>query len=113
MSDELDDILSQQIQIIPSRGFVMSVMDEVKREATAPPPIPFPWKPALPGLVLAALGLVSLVVAVVEAPSAEAQTFVLTFGTANVMEAGWVAAALLFSLIAAGVSFYLESGLGF
>ena len=29
-------------------------MDAVRREAAAPPPIPFPWKWALPGLVVGA-----------------------------------------------------------
>src|SRR5206468_12240322 len=38
-------------------GFVASVMDAVRREATVPPPIPFPWKRALPGLAVAGLTL--------------------------------------------------------
>jgi hypothetical protein len=48
--DDLDRILSRQEDIVPSSGFVSNVMDAVRREASAPPPIPFPWKWAIPGL---------------------------------------------------------------
>ena len=53
--DEMDRILSGEDEILPSSGFTVSVMDAVRREAAAPPPIPFPWKRALPGLVLGGL----------------------------------------------------------
>jgi hypothetical protein len=54
-NEDLDRILSRDEQILPSAGFTALVMEAVRSEATAPPPIPFPWKRALPGL--AALGL--------------------------------------------------------
>jgi hypothetical protein len=53
---DLDRILSEE-EILPSSGFTASVMDAVRREAAAPPPIPFPWKRALPGLVAGGLTL--------------------------------------------------------
>jgi hypothetical protein len=56
--DELDRILSEVEEILPSSGFAASVMEAVRREASTPPPIPFPWKRALPGLAAAALALV-------------------------------------------------------
>ena len=56
--DEMNRILSSEDEILPSSGFAVSVMDAVRREAAAPPPIPFPWKRALPGLVAAGLALV-------------------------------------------------------
>jgi hypothetical protein len=56
--DEIDRILSDEEELLPSSGFASSVMDAVRREAAAPPPIPFPWKRALPGLVVAAMTLV-------------------------------------------------------
>lgn len=58
---EIDPVLAGQNELLPSAGFVASVMDAVRREAAAPPPIPFPWKRALAGLVLAvvALGLLA------------------------------------------------------
>ena len=56
--DELDRVLSREADIIPSSGFVRSVMAAVQSEAAAPPPIPFPWKRALPGILafMAAIG---------------------------------------------------------
>jgi len=54
---EIDRILTKQDEIAPSSGFVASVMDAVRCEALAPPPIPFPWKRALPVLLLAALAV--------------------------------------------------------
>jgi hypothetical protein len=50
--DELNRALLDEDDIMPSSGFVSSVMESVYREATEPPPIPFPWKRALPGIVL-------------------------------------------------------------
>lgn len=52
--DELERILSEE-EILPSSGFTASVMDAVRREAQTPAPIPFPWKRALPGMIVAAL----------------------------------------------------------
>lgn len=62
--DELDRILSEG-EILPSSGFTASVMDAVRREAAAPPPIPFPWKRAFPGLVAASLTLALLLASIV------------------------------------------------
>jgi hypothetical protein len=59
--DDLDCILSDEQEILPSSGFAASVMESVRQEASAPPPIPFPWKRALPGLVASCLLLVALV----------------------------------------------------
>ena len=61
--DEINRILSREDEILPSSGFAVSVMEAVRREAAAPPPIPFPWKRALPGLVVAVLALVLVLVA--------------------------------------------------
>jgi hypothetical protein len=57
MNDEFDRIMSED-EILPSSGFAASVMDAVRREAAIPPPIPFPWKRALPGAVFAAATLI-------------------------------------------------------
>lgn len=58
--DEIDRILSQEEELLPSAGFTASVMDAVCREAALPAPIPFPWKWAVPGLLVAALALVAV-----------------------------------------------------
>ncbi len=62
---EMDLILSRQDEIQPSSGFAASVMEAVRREAAIPPPIPFPWKRALPLGALAAVALILTVVAAV------------------------------------------------
>jgi len=53
----LDNILAAEEEILPSSGFLASVMESVKEaaeaEASAPPPIPFPWRRAIPAIVLA------------------------------------------------------------
>ncbi len=49
-NNNFDRVLAQEGNIVPSSGFVARVMDAVEQEATAPPPIRFPWKRALPGL---------------------------------------------------------------
>jgi hypothetical protein len=50
----LHQILATDEELLPSSGFLAGVMEQVQREAAAPPPIPFPWKRAIPGMVLAA-----------------------------------------------------------
>ena len=57
--DEIDRILGGEEDVQPSSGFHSSVMDAIHREATAPPPIPFPWKRAWPALAAATLTLVA------------------------------------------------------
>ena len=61
--DDLDRILSREEEIVPSSGFASSVMESIRSQATAPPPIAFPWKRALPGLAGIVCALVWLVVA--------------------------------------------------
>jgi hypothetical protein len=48
----INQILATEEALIPSSGFLASVMERVHDEAVAPPPIPFPWKRAIPGIVL-------------------------------------------------------------
>lgn len=50
----IDRILAAEEELVPSSGFAAEVMERVSEEASAPPPIPFPWKRMAPGLVLAA-----------------------------------------------------------
>jgi hypothetical protein len=52
--NSIDRILASEEPLIPSLGFLDSVMERVREEAAAPPPIPFPWKRALPGIFLTA-----------------------------------------------------------
>ena len=51
--EEVDAILSKDEELVPSSGFLASVMERVQEEAAVPPPIPFPWKRAVPGMIVA------------------------------------------------------------
>lgn len=53
---KIDEILAEEEELIPSSGFLASVMERIEDQAAAPPPIAFPWKRAVPGMVLAAGG---------------------------------------------------------
>jgi len=122
--DEMNRILSREDEILPSSGFAVSVMDAVRREAAAPPPIPFPWKRALPGLVAAGVALVLVlgagVVAIAQLGRAstapELSTFLpsLTpiFGLQRIMgsAASWTVLALLVTLVSVKLSMRLASG---
>ena len=106
--DGFDRILSEE-EILPSSGFVASVMDAVRREATVPPPIPFPWKRALPGLAVAGLtlGLVLILsleqlVRTVTSPSIPARfpsVLAPILEATMLAGAGWIILALLLTLV--------------
>jgi hypothetical protein len=104
-TDKLDRILSTEGELVPSSGFAASVMDRVREEAAAPKPIPFPWKRALPGMTLAAVGLgwcaVKLAqVGVADMSALSSARLHLDAGMMRSVEsAGWVAAALGVSLL--------------
>ena len=59
---DLERELVEREEIVPSSGFVASVMEAVRADADAPAPIPFPWKWALPGLVVSVLLVLGLLV---------------------------------------------------
>jgi hypothetical protein len=50
----IDRILASEEPLIPSSGFLGSVLERVREEAAAPPPIPFPWKRAIPAVLFTA-----------------------------------------------------------
>lgn len=52
MNEKMDNILAGEPDLVPSSGFLASVMERVTEEAAVPPPIPFPWKRAIPGIIL-------------------------------------------------------------
>lgn len=123
--DEIDHILSREDEILPSSGFAVSVMDAVRREAAAPPPIPFPWKRALPGLVaggfVLALALVAGVVAIAQLGSASTApqlsmslpsllTPILGLQRNLGGAASWTVLALLVTLVSVKLSMRLASG---
>jgi len=119
--DEIDRILSHEEELLPSSGFAVSVMDAVRREAALPPPIPFPWKRALPGLVAVAVTLVLVVLVFVVGvqqlgrPSVGTQaaipglsTFTMLLGPRASSAIGWTVVALMLAVISVKLS--LRSG---
>lgn len=119
-NDDLDRLLSNEEEVLPSSGFVLSVMDAVQREAAAPPPIPFPWKRALPGFCAAGLALVSVVVASIlllnhgaaaqPLPPEWLSAFASLIGASKTFGANWIALALLLSLTSMKLSMHFASG---
>ncbi|MGA8529098.1 MAG: hypothetical protein WB622_05240 [Acidobacteriaceae bacterium] len=83
---------SEHDGILPSSGFARSVMAAIAHDATAPAPIPFPWKRALPGFAAIAVALalliavlVSLAVSASAAPAAAATSSAGALDTAALL----------------------------
>ena len=111
----IDRILSTKDEILPSSGFSASVMEAVRREAVAPPPIAFPWKRALPGIAVGALTLFLVVAGcfgvwggmeIPAGPSLLDQLLTPVFSAAGI----WVLTALALSFVA--VRFSLKPAQG-
>ena len=115
--DELDRIFSKPEEILPSSGFVNSVMDAVRHEAMVPPPIPFPWKLALPGLIVAGFTFVFACVAslmplvrgakVLPVEPTLAPQFASAFEAARGVGAGWILLALFLAFASLKLSMHL------
>jgi hypothetical protein len=95
-------------EILPSSGFVASVMEAVRLDAATPPPIPFPWTRALPGVAAAVLVLVSAFVVVVQlartgihssAAAALPPQLVRALEIANDAGLGWIVVASLLAFV--------------
>jgi len=118
--DELDRILSEENDLTPSSGFLESVMETVRSDASAPPPIPFPWKRAWPGVAACLIAVGVLLVACiallhrqsVAASSTDTlpSSFVLCLQVAKATGAGWIALALIISHASIMLSNRLGSG---
>ena len=97
---KIEAILASEEELIPSSGFLGSVMERVQEEAVAPPPIPFPWKRAIPGILATsgvfAWGAVELLRQGL--PALSSPTLPLPHLPATLVvpvdQAGWVALAL-------------------
>jgi hypothetical protein len=110
MEAEIGRILATEEKLIPSSGFMASVMEQVRQEAALPRPISFPWTWAVAGILLAggvfgwgvfeilrpelpALDILALRALTLPSP----QAWVPLAGP--VEEVGWVAMALVISLL--------------
>ena len=102
--EDIDLMLARNDNIVPSSGFTASVMDAVTREATAPPPIPFPWKRALPGLGWClAVGIAFLVMGPGSGGNPPPVSGALD-PSAVLRGAVWISAALVVSLLSVALS---------
>jgi hypothetical protein len=103
--DPIDRILAREESILPSSGFLASVMQGVREEAAAPPPIPFPWKRVFPGVALIAgvFGWDAFEFVRNGLPAAGSVSLTLPHLSASGMQtleqAGWVGFALGVSLL--------------
>ncbi|HKI11661.1 MAG TPA: hypothetical protein VKA02_06060 [Candidatus Acidoferrum sp.] len=121
-NDDLDRSLSRQEEILPSSGFVASVMEAVRRQASAPPPIPFPWKRILPSLTAAGLSFVSVVVASIPLlrhgdpsrplPPQWLSIIASVIAAWKTFGANWIALALILSLASLKLTMRFASGHG-
>jgi hypothetical protein len=103
-AEDIDLMLTRQEQIVPSSGFTASVMDTVMREATAPPPLPFPWKRALPGLCWCLAVCVSLFVMSPGSKDSLPQASAAPDLSKVLGGVGCIAAALMVSLLSVALS---------
>jgi hypothetical protein len=113
--DELDHVLSREAEIIPSSGFVRSVMAAVRSEAAAPPPIPFPWKRALPGLLVCVVAIAWSVVDAFRSPARASVSVIPQAVThwidkAEMFGAGWVLLGLLLTYAGLKLTWRLAGG---
>jgi hypothetical protein len=78
--EELDQILYSEESVAASSGFTRSVMDAVRRQASEPPPLLFPWLRFVAGVmacaVMALAGVVLLSRAARVLPAIPAQVLV-------------------------------------
>ena len=109
---DLDQILSRDDDIVPSSGFVYSVMDAVRQEAATPPAIPFPWKRAAPGLGAWVITLVAVAIAAVRwkgvfSGTEAASALIEVAEAAASIGTGWIVLALLLSFASVRLSMRL------
>jgi hypothetical protein len=104
-SSAIHAALAAEEELIPSSGFLVSVMDRVQEESHRPAPIPFPWKRAIPGIILSGgvfgWGTVELVQQAMPAMRAFTigQLQIAMPASRPLEAAGWVALAGAVSLV--------------
>lgn len=121
---ELDRILAEDLQVQPSSRFAAVVMKAIREEAATPPPIPFPWLCMLPILMGWGITFAAVVVAAWHdfgVPATRASSFRfdvsgLIAGLGQIFDAmrwnevGWVALALLLTVVCVGYPLRLVRG---
>ena len=114
VSEQIDHILAADEPILPSSGFLASVMERVEEESRVLAPIPFPWKRAFPGIVLASSMFCWGTYVFIRDGIPSLRNFALTQSplpdsvTHPLEQAGWVALALAVSLFSWKLSRHLS-----
>ena len=106
-NDDLDRILSGEPNIVPSSDFATNVMSAVRREASIPAPIPFPWLRVAPGLAIGTVALIALLITIIMRIAGSGtgvagpmpQAFLTGVEEAHRIGLGWIALALFASFI--------------
>jgi hypothetical protein len=107
MNGDVDRVLSNEHSIVPSSGFASSVMEAVRQDAVTPPPIPFPWTRALPGLIFCVGALITFLVLGLSRPGRGTELSIrLTriLELANNAGVRWIALAVVVSLVSVVLS---------
>ncbi len=104
---ERDRTLSEEEMVEPSPDFVLRVMEAVREDAAALPPISFPWARALPLVLCWPAAVAGLLWACIENPGSlyAAVTRALQQGAHTGVD--WIVMALLVSWTATTISFRL------
>lgn len=104
--DNLDHILSNDRDVIPSSQFVSHVMTCVHREASIPAPLPFPWRHVMPGLAVCLAALACMAVLAISQFRASypvtapvSSTFLNLVGVASHLDLGWLSLASIGSFV--------------
>jgi hypothetical protein len=95
-------------------------MDAVRAEAAGPPPIPFPWKRAWPGIAAAGVALLTAVLVIVVAVSSfrihaggtirQSYDVAALLRSSPVTDAGWTALGVLLSALSIWFSLRVMAG---
>jgi hypothetical protein len=119
--DCLDQFFAAEEVVLPSSGFTASVMDAVRAEAAGPPPIPFPWKRAWPGIIAAGAALLAALLVIVVAISSfrlhASEMIRQPYDVADLLrsspvtDAAWTALGLLLSAVSVWFSLRLPARL--
>jgi hypothetical protein len=115
-SDDIERILASEPAISPSPQFLAAVMRAVEQEAAARPPLAFPWRRALPGLIALVVAIAATVHQAAgllvdpAAGAAFAAPLARIAGVAVHLQLHWIALAAMATLVAAGLSSRLVRG---
>ena len=117
--DDLDHLLDSHDDIVPSSGFTYAVMTAVRHEAWKTPPLRFPWARAALGALTGGLVVVLSVASGLIRPATVGSAVPGVVGTGEMLTAigdaassvrlGWMALALLLTLVSVGLSSHLAS----